>query len=417
MSNKTLPFSFHEQDCKITLYKNGDNPNIYYYFTFNKTSFRGSTGTTDINNSREKAKSIFYDVIKGLKEKGVKKNIKFEKLVKDFLKYKEHKVSPRTLDDYKKSSKYLIEKFKNKEVEKICDVDEYSRYQDWRRTYYDTHKSKRRQVHFKDGDKIIGRKLDHVGIVVINHECRLLVSILRYAKDVKKIFKTEIPKYSVLKPIQKSEQEEQDSILTGREYLKLRNYWMKKKPFYGYIISFLYNTGIRYSSELNRIKWKDVNLEKSYVIIRNRKSIGDQVTTSVPIIDSVKRGLEYLKARKGISTAPNDFVFVDDNGKQIKRISRSFKKSLIECGIKKNIVMYSFRHMFTTRMIQRPDLPIADLAYILGHKNTNTLQKHYAFLSSDRIIKTFLESEQNMNQKFEEKRRKKQLEAPSKTTV
>jgi len=36
---------------KITLYKNGDNENIYYYFRYGKKSHRGSTGKSDIQSS------------------------------------------------------------------------------------------------------------------------------------------------------------------------------------------------------------------------------------------------------------------------------------------------------------------------------------------------------------------------------
>jgi len=413
MDNKKIPFHFPvDSEHIITLYKNGNNKNIYYYFKYEKNYYQGTTGTDDLDKSIEKSKDYFYDVKKGLREKGVKR-IKFEKLVKEFLKQKEKEVSSRTIHDYKKSSEYLIERFRNKDIEKICDRDEYSKYQDWRKDYYETHKSKQRQINYnRDGEKIVGRKLKHVGPVVINHELRLLVSILRYGKEFKKLFKSiEIPRYKDL------DEPRREEILTTKEYLKLRNYWMKKKPYYGHIISFLYNTGIRYSSELNKIQWRDVNLEKSYVIIRNRKSKSDPITTSVPLMETAKKDIEYLKSREGISKKPDDFVFVDDNGRQIKRISRSFKNSLKECGINKDIVMYSFRHMFTTRIVQRPDIPLTDLSYILGHKNTNTLQEHYTHLNPTRIVNTFLESEQNIKQKFRKKILKRQTESSSKTTT
>jgi len=412
MDDREIPFHFPvDPEHIITLYKNGNNKNIYYYFKYEKNYYQGTTGTDNLDKSIEKSKDYFYDVKKGLRAKGVKR-IKFEKLVKYFLKHKEKEVSLRTIDDYKKSSKYLIERFKNKDIEKICDRDEYSKYQDWRKDYYETHKSKQRQINYRDGKKIIGRQLKNVGSVVINRECRLLVSILRYGKEYKKLFKgIEIPRYKDL------EENRREEILSTKEYLKLRNYWMKKKPYYGHILSFLYHTGIRYPSELNRIQWKDVNLEKSYVIIRNRKSKSNPITTSVPLFDTSIKVIEYLKSREGISKKPDDFVFVDDNGKQIKRISRNFKKSLNECGIKKDIVMYSFRHMFTTRMVQRPDIPLTYLSYILGHKNTITLQEHYTHLNPTRIVNTFLQSEKNIREKFQEKILKQQTDPPSKTII
>ena len=358
-NEKTFQFSV-DLEHTITLYKNGNNKNYYYYFKYKKKNYyKGTTGTDNLEKSIEKSKDYFYDVKKGLRVKSLRRTT-FKKLVEEFLRQKEKEVSPRTIDDYRKSSHYLIERFKNKEIETICDKDEYSKYQDWRKSYYDTHKSKQRQINYsRDGKEIVGRKLKHVGPVVINRELRLLVSILRYGKEYKKLFKEiEIPRYKDL------EEQRREDILTTKEYLKLRNYWIKKKPYYGHVISFLYNTGIRYPSELNRIQWKDVNLEKSYVIIKNRKSKSSPITTSVPLSDTPKKDIEYMRSRERISKNPDDFVFVDDKGRQIKRISRSFKKSLTECGIHKDIVLYSFRHIFTSRMIQRPDIPITDLAYI-----------------------------------------------------
>lgn len=408
---KELPLML-SNPYKITLYKNGNNPNIYYYFSWNKISYRGSTGTNIIDESIKKSGEIFYEVTKGLREKGVKKNIKFEKLVKEFLKHKEHEVSARTIDDYKKSSKYLIERYKSKEIEKICDKSEYSNYQSWRRNYYETHKSRRRQLNFKDGNEIIGRKLDHVGNVVINRELRLLVSILRFGKEYKKLFKgISIPSYKMLP------EKRREDILTLQEYFKLKKYWMEKKPYYGHIISFLINTGIRYPSELNRIQWKDVNLGQSYVIIRNRKSKSNPITSSVPLVESSKKVIEYLKSRDGISKKPDDYVFVDDNGKQIKRISRSFKNSLKECGIDKNVTMYSFRHIFTTRMVKRTDIPLPILSLVLGHTNTNTLQKYYTHLNPKDIVRTFQHSEENLKQILKEKKIKKQTDQQPKTTT
>ncbi len=305
MNDRTLPLKI-DTPCKITLYKNGGNSNIYYYFSWKKNSYRGSTGTNDIDESIKKSGEIYYEVTKGIREKGVKKNIKFEKLVKQFLKFKESEVSPRTIDDYKKSSKYLIDRFKNREIQSLCNRSEYLNYQEYRRSYYETHKSKRRQVNYKDGKKIIGRKLNNVGNVVVNRELRLLVSILKFGKEYKNLFKgIDIPSYKSLP------EKRREEILTRYEYLKIKDYWMKKKPYYGYIISFLYDTGIRYPGELNKIKYKDINLGESCVIIRDRKSKSGTITTSVPLIGSSKEVIEYLKSRKGISTKPDDFVFVD----------------------------------------------------------------------------------------------------------
>lgn len=54
---------------KITLYKNGDNPSIYYYFSWKNKVYRGSTSETDLKLSINKVVDIFTDVKKGLRNK------------------------------------------------------------------------------------------------------------------------------------------------------------------------------------------------------------------------------------------------------------------------------------------------------------------------------------------------------------
>jgi len=67
-------------------------------------------------------------------------------------------------------------------------------------------------------------------------------------------------------------------------------------------------------------------------------------------------------------------------------------------------------------MVQRPDIALTDLSYVLGHTNTTTLQKHYTHLNPTRIVKTFQHSEENLKQILQQKKIKKQTESPSKTT-
>ena len=253
---------------KITLYKNGDNPNIYFYFTWKQESHRGSTGSDNVNIARDKAHEIFYDITKGLKNRGKQKTIKFEDVVKKFLQYKEeHKISRRTLIEYKRQSKYLLERFKGRDINTFTSKSEYSEYIEWRKKYYDTHEKKKIQIYERYGAKVLGRKFAKVGNPTLNRECRLLCSILRYGKEFMNVLKdVQIPAYTMF-PEQRREE-----ILTSEEYEKLRTYWTNKNPFYWDIIDFVRNTGIRYPNELNRICWKDIYLEKSYVFIRDRKA-------------------------------------------------------------------------------------------------------------------------------------------------
>jgi len=199
----------------------------------------------------------------------------------------------------------------------------------------------------------------------------------------------EIPSYTLLK------EKRREPILEKDEYLRLKEYWTKKNPYYWLIISFVNSTGIRYPSELLKIQWKHVHLDKSYLWIVNRKSKDktQPLDTPIPLVGRTREIIETLKNRPNISTEPEDFVFVNDKGKVIKNIRKSFNKSLEECGIDSNICMYSLRHLFTTRMVRRADIPVKVLSTVLGHKDTTMVDRQYSHLKTEHIVSVFQRSE------------------------
>ena len=305
------------------------------------------------------------------------------------------------MDDYKFRSKYLVERFKGRDINSICSKSEYLDYREWRRKYYLTHDTKKQQVYKKNGKTVKGRIFNSVGNVPINRELRLLISLLRFGKEYMGILQNvQIPSYELLP------ERRREDILDKKEYEKLREYWIKKNPYYWMIISFVNNTGIRYPSELNKIIWKDVNLKKSYVLIRDRKNKNksEPLNTPVPLIGTSKEIIETLKSRKDIPKGDDDPVFVNDNGVQISNIRKSFKQSIVDCGIKKNLCMYSLRHLYTTRMVKRPDIPLIMISQSLGHKDTSMVNKYYSHLRIEDLVKTFQKSEERKQEILEQEK-------------
>lgn len=374
---------------KITLYKNGSNPNIYYYLTWNKRSYRGSTGTSDRQQSIDKVTEIFYEITHDIRKKG--RPLRFENVCIKFLEHKKREgLSDKTFREYTRQTNYLTDFFKYYDVESLGKKSVYTSYQNWRFQYYETHEDRQRQVYKKGRKKVSGRSFTQIGNTTVNRELRLLVSILRFSKEYLDLFKNQnISSYTLLP------EKRREDTLTKEEYLRLEDYWMKHNPYYWNIISFVNNTGIRYPSELNKIQWKDVNLEKGYVLIRDRKNKkkNETLTTAVPLIGTGRKIIEELKEREGISKEQDDFVFVKDNGKRIKDIRKGFKRSLIECSIDSSFTMYSLRHLFTTRMVKRPDIPLMMISHTLGHKDTTMVEKVYGHLRVSDVVKTFQESE------------------------
>ncbi|MBI4804036.1 MAG: site-specific integrase [Desulfovibrio sp.] len=393
MTTKTNVIEKLRHPYKITLYKNGTNANIYYYFTFKKKSYRGSTGTDSVDKAIDVVSEIYFGVKKGKDPKAQKgDSVKFEVAVAKFLEYKltEGNIAPKTLKEYTRQSRYLVEKLGSKSIDSFTAKD-FLEYEEWRVNYYKTHAAKKKQVYVRDGKKVTGRTFDTVGNSEINRECTLIGSILRHAKR----YMNALQGKDV--PVFKNKKERiREDILTKDEYLALEDYWMKENPYYWQIISFVNNTGIRYPSELCRITWGDVDLLKSYVVIRDRKSKGKTpLHSSVPLVGRAREIIEQLGNRQNIPKGHNDIVFVNDNGVQIKNINKAFKKSLEACGIEKDISMYSLRHLFITRMMKRPDIPMQMIASTVGHVDTTMVERRYSHLRTADIVEAFKRSEDN----------------------
>ena len=375
---------------KIALYQRDDNPTFYYYFSFKGRVYRGSTSTKDLDKATRYAIKKYEGAEEGKSPRKQKvESLKFADVVEKFIQHKTSRVSNRTINEYVRQSVYLAEYFSKMPIEHI-NAQDYDDYAEWRKHYYENHPDKEQQKYKRKRRTIEGRYYDEVGYVSINRECGLLVSILRFARESLNAFQGKnIASYK------RRPEKPRDIILEKDEYLKLESYWKETKPYYWMIISFVTNTGIRYPSELNKIKWKDVHFEQSFVMIRDRKSKSGKVNTAVPLVGVAKRVIEDLKTRDNISKNKDDYVFVNSNGKQIKNIKKAFKKSLEMCGITKDISMYSLRHLFTTRMVKRPDIPMKSLAIVLGHKDTTMLDRTYSHLRTADQVNIFQKSEEH----------------------
>jgi len=399
---------------KISLYKNGNNINIYYYFRWKGMKYQGSTGSDNLDTSRNKVIEIFFEITKGLRQRGRKKITKLEDIIKSFLKFKTEKgISPKTLVEYKRQSKYILEWFrkqsKGRDINLFFSKNKYKDYCDWRRNYYEDHEKV--QTYRRNGKKIEGRMFLNVGNSSLNRECRLLCSVLRHGKEHMGIFNDiQIPSYQMF------DEQRRDVILEHDEYENLKKYWMEKNPYYWDIISFLNNTGLR-PGELNRITNSDIHLDENYVLIRDRKNKNKSkpINTPVPLVGTSKEIIERLISREGIPKEDNDPVFVNDKGRQIKSISKQFKKS-VKSEIGKDMTLYSLRHLFTTRMVRRPDIPLKVLSEVLGHTSTDMINKYYSHLKTEDIVNIFQRSEDHKQEILEKREQEKQNQTEQTST-
>ena len=286
--------------------------------------------------------------------------------------------------------------FKGRDVNSFQSKKEHLDYMNWRKSYYKLHKDKTTQTYKRNGKEIKGRKFETVGDTSIDKEIVLLVSILRFSKEYMNALKEiEIPSYTI-----NGKNDKKRDVVKYWEYLKLKKYWEEKNPYYWKIISFVDKTAVRYPSELLKITNSDVHLKEGFVLIRNRKSKKKKIIdTKVPLIEETKNILEELRSREGIPKGPNDPVFVNDKGVQIKYINKSFKKSLSELGINNKLSIYSFRHTYVTRLIKNPEISMKIVSHILGHTDTTMVDRIYTHLTDDDAMRAI--------QQMEEKKKKK----------
>jgi integrase len=264
-----------------------------------------------------------------------------------------------------------MEFFRGKDIEAI-DKNAFYEYQEWRTNYHVNKKKSRKD-----------KRTLTVGNASINRDLGLLVSILKYAKEELNILnKVKVPKWKALPEKTRNE------ILSSQEIDSLRAYWLKKNAFYWDIMNFILNTGLRYPSEINKLKWKNIMLDKRLMFIKRKSRLADKDKYfPVQIYDEAYEILIKLKNRN-VPTGLEDFVFVDEEGKQIANIKKGFRASLKACGIDKHFPMFCFRHQFATEMTAR-GVPPKALSEQMWHKSlrmvdgtyTHLMREHHAIIA------------------------------------
>lgn len=395
---------------KISIYRRGTDTKFHYHYyfrLFNKT-FRGTCKSNNIDESE------LYSIVKYkqvMENKGKdKKPITFNECVNNFFEDRSTDLKKTTLETYHIHKKFLQLYFKNIDPNTIT-VEDYKKYEKFRRNYFLVNTKKNEIKYIRKSEKRKMKKKPHsVGDTTINREIGLLRNIIKHNIDNDKLTIKKVPIYK------KKYEPPKTDYLTKDEYLKLKTYYLNQNnKYYWNIISFVQNTGLRYPSEINNLKWQDYHYDKNFMIIRNRKGRknSDKIW-SIPIVGTSKRILDELKSRTGISTEQSDYIFVNDDGKRVLNITRSFKKSIKKCGIQKNLSMYSLRHTYTTRIITtRPDIPLKLLAESLGHTSVSMIEKHYGHLRPTDLVKYFQKSEDKKQEIIKERKEKKQKKITS----
>jgi hypothetical protein len=136
---------------KITIYKRIDSPHWHYYFRVNKITFRGTTHLKNFDESEEYC-ILKYNEIKKTGGK-IESQRTFQECVNKFLESKIGNVKKGTIKDYEVKKKFLVEYFKNIDLNAI-DEDVCNDYVTWRINYYKDN-AKRSSYKYKARGKIV----------------------------------------------------------------------------------------------------------------------------------------------------------------------------------------------------------------------------------------------------------------------
>jgi integrase len=120
---------------------------------------------------------------------------------------------------------------------------------------------------------------------------------------------------------------------------------------------FLHDTGLRVS-EMTALLWKDVDLDRRIILIRNNK--GSKDFRTVPLTNRATR----------ILSDHQDAMVKSDLGELYPRLERNLRDQLGIAASKakiRHVHPHIFRHTFTTELVDE-GVPLETIQKLLGHK-------------------------------------------------
>lgn len=128
------------------------------------------------------------------------------------------------------------------------------------------------------------------------------------------------------------------------------------------IIRLLAYTGCRTSEIINNLKAEDISISEKIIYIQESKTGEGRI---IPINDSIYDLCVELSRGSGV-------LFKVSN----TALNKELSKRAVDCGIKKHVTSYVFRHSFITRMLAA-GIPLFVVQSIVGHKRAETTRQYF----------------------------------------
>lgn len=296
--------------------------------------------------NKKDAQQAAFELVKEL-DKGIvmDNNITFKEYFSTWMKANnKHLLSPGQYDWYKRSLKLFIERFgEDKKVKDITKQEMQSFL-----TKYGEGKSDEsvRKVHGCIAPALKDATYD--GLI---------------AKD---------PTYKLKLKGTEPAQREEDKFVTINQYLKLTNYF-KSRSELSYIVLYLIAiTGARFS-EVNNMKWDDLNKGVGVIHLP-----GTKTDTSARDVEVAQKDIERVKSRlEEYPRRIDGYLFKRSN----QGVSKAFKVAQKHIGMLPDeyVTVYALRHTHCSFLLSK-GVAIEYISKRLGHSNIGTTLRVYSHL-------------------------------------
>ena len=129
-------------------------------------------------------------------------------------------------------------------------------------------------------------------------------------------------------------------------------------------------------SEMLRLTWEDVDMERGIVRIHGAKKNPGSPWREVPVRTALMPAFQTWKIHDDHVGATH---LIHYRGKPIHSIKTSWRSALKRAGITRHIRPYDLRHAFATELIAG-GVDIGTVAKLMGHSNPLMLLKHYQYV-------------------------------------
>ena len=134
-------------------------------------------------------------------------------------------------------------------------------------------------------------------------------------------------------------------------------------------------TGMR-RGELFKLRWKDVNFEKGFILLKDPKGGPDQ---KIPLNDAARDLLKLCSRSK------SPYVFPGRNGKQRTDIHHAVNKIRDKAGLPKEFrALHGLRHVYASMLASSGEVDMYTLQKLLTHKSPVMTQR-YAHLRNEAL--------------------------------